>query len=40
MAGHHVVFKHMVKALAHARGPSATFMAKVADDEDGSGCHV
>jgi glutamine synthetase len=40
MADRHVVFKHTVKALAHARGDSATFMAKVADDEDGSGCHV
>lgn len=40
MADRHVVFKHVVKALAHARGLSATFMAKVAEDEPGSSGHV
>lgn len=39
-ADRHVVYKHGVKDIAAAAGFSATFMAKVADDQAGSSCHV
>jgi len=40
MADRHVLYKHGVKALAQARGLSATFMAKPFTDQAGSSCHV
>jgi len=40
MADRHVLFKYIVKALAQARGLSASFMAKVAEIEPGSSGHV
>ena len=40
MADRHVVYKHGVKTLAQRHGLAATFMAKVADDQAGSGCHL
>jgi glutamine synthetase len=40
MADRHVLYKHGVKALAHARGLSATFMAKPFTEQAGSSCHV
>ncbi|MBM3885971.1 MAG: glutamine synthetase [Gemmatimonadetes bacterium] len=40
MADRHVVYKHGVKALALKHALSATFMAKVFDDQPGSSCHV
>jgi glutamine synthetase len=39
-ADRHVVYKHGVKDIAAAAGYAATFLAKVADDQAGSGCHV
>lgn len=40
MADRHTVYKHGVKALGLHHGLAATFMAKFADDQPGSGCHV
>jgi glutamine synthetase len=40
MADRHVLYKHGIKALAHQRGCSATFMAKPATDLAGSSGHV
>jgi glutamine synthetase len=40
MADRHLVYKHGVKALAQRHGLAATFMAKVEDDQAGSGCHL
>lgn len=40
MADHHVFYKHGVKALAQARGLSATLMAKPFTGQAGSSCHV
>jgi len=40
MADRHVLYKHGVKAMAHARGLSATFMAKPFTSQAGSSCHV
>jgi glutamine synthetase len=40
MADRHVLYKHGVKALAHARGLSTTFMAKPFTGQAGSSCHV
>jgi glutamine synthetase len=40
MADSHVLFKHVVKAIAQERGLAATFMAKPAESEAGSGGHV
>jgi len=40
MADRHVLYKHGVKALAQARGLSATFMAKPFTHQAGSSCHV
>ena len=40
MADRHVLYKHGVKALAHASDLSVTFMAKPFTAEAGSGCHV
>lgn len=39
-ADHHVIFKHTVKALAEKHNLAATFMAKVAEQLPGSGCHI
>lgn len=40
MADRHVVFKHLVKALAQADGLAASFMAKPTESDVGSGGHV
>jgi glutamine synthetase len=40
MADRHVVFKQCVKELADSMGVSVTFMAKIASNQAGSGCHV
>lgn len=40
MADRHVLFKHLVKALAQERGLAATFMAKPSESEPGSGGHI
>ncbi|HUZ52355.1 MAG TPA: glutamine synthetase family protein [Streptosporangiaceae bacterium] len=40
MADRHVLYKHGVKAIAHAHALSATFMAKPFTDRAGSSCHV
>lgn len=40
MADRHVVFKQCLKELADAQGLALTFMAKVAEDQAGSSCHV
>ena len=40
MADRHVVFKQCMKELADAMGVSVTFMAKIAPDQAGSGCHI
>jgi glutamine synthetase len=40
MADRHVLYKHGVKALAHACDLSVTFMAKPFTAQAGSGCHV
>jgi glutamine synthetase len=40
MADRHVVFKQCLKELADAQGLAVTFMAKVAEDQAGSSCHV
>lgn len=40
MADRHVIYKHGVKALALRHELAATFMAKLADDQPGSSCHV
>jgi len=40
MADRHVIYKHGVKAMANARGLSATFMAKPSTEWAGSSCHV
>lgn len=39
-ADRHCVYKLGVKTLAERRGLAATFMAKVADEEPGSSCHI
>lgn len=39
-ADRHVIYKHGVKELAARRGQSATFMAKVGEDQPGSSCHI
>ena len=40
MADRHVVFKQCMKELADAMGMSVTFMAKIAPNQAGSGCHI
>jgi glutamine synthetase len=40
MADRHVVFKQCMKELADSMGVSVTFMAKIASDQAGSGCHI
>jgi glutamine synthetase len=40
MADRHVVFKQCMKELADSMGVSVTFMAKIASNQAGSGCHV
>ena len=40
MADRHVVFKQCLKELADAMGASVTFMAKIAPNQAGSGCHI
>jgi glutamine synthetase len=40
MADRHVVFKQCLKELADSMGLSVTFMAKIAPDQAGSGCHI
>ncbi|MFL5619388.1 MAG: glutamine synthetase family protein [Gemmatimonadaceae bacterium] len=40
MADRHVVFKQCMKELADSMGLSVTFMAKIASNQAGSGCHV
>ena len=40
MADRHVVFKQCMKELADAAGLSVTFMAKFAQDQPGSSCHI
>ena len=40
MADRHVVFKQCLKELADSMGMSVTFMAKIASNQAGSGCHV
>src|SRR5688572_1485396 len=40
MADRHVVFKQCMKELADSMGQSVTFMAKIASDQAGSGCHI
>jgi glutamine synthetase len=40
MADRHVVFKQCIKEVADAMGASVTFMAKLASDQAGSGCHI
>jgi len=40
MADRHVVFKQCMKEVADAMGVSVTFMAKVAANQAGSGCHI
>ena len=40
MADRHVIFKQCLKELADSLGMSVTFMAKYADDQAGSSCHV
>ena len=40
MADRHVIFKQCLKELAESIGMSVTFMAKYADDQAGSSCHV
>ena len=40
MADRHVVFKHGAKHIAQAHGKSITFMAKPAQGEAGSSCHI
>jgi glutamine synthetase len=40
MADRHVVFKQCLKELADSMGLSVTFMAKVAPNQAGSGCHL
>ena len=39
-ADRHAIYKHGVRHIAAAAGYAATFMAKVADDQAGSSCHV
>ena len=39
-ADRHCVYKHGVRDIAARAGYAATFMAKVADDQTGSSCHV
>lgn len=40
MADRHVIFKQCMKELADSMGVSVTFMAKIASDQAGSGCHI
>jgi glutamine synthetase len=40
MADRHVVYKQCVKELVDQKGMSVTFMAKFAQDQAGSSCHV
>jgi glutamine synthetase len=40
MADRHVVFKQCMKELADSMGISVTFMAKIAANQAGSGCHI
>ncbi len=40
MADRHVVFKQCVKEVADGLGVSVTFMAKFADGDNGSSCHI
>jgi len=40
MADRHVVFKQCMKELADSMGLAVTFMAKIASDQAGSGCHI
>src|SRR4030095_4836396 len=40
MADRHVVFKQCLKEVADKAGLSVTFMAKVASNQAGSGCHI
>jgi len=40
MADRHVVFKHGAKHIAQTHGKSITFMAKPAQGEAGSSCHI
>lgn len=39
-ADNHVTFKHVVKAVAHGAGSSATFLAKPFERDAGSGGHI
>lgn len=39
-ADRHCVYKHGVRDIAARAGYAATFMAKVADDQAGSSCHI
>jgi len=40
MADRHAIYKQCAKELAHLQGRSVTFMAKVAEEQAGSSCHV
>ena len=40
MADRHVVFKQCLKELADSMGVAVTFMAKIAPNQAGSGCHI
>jgi glutamine synthetase len=40
MADRHVIFKQCLKEVAGAMGMSVTFMAKYAEDQAGSSCHI
>jgi glutamine synthetase len=40
MADRHVVFKQCMKELADSMGLAVTFMAKIASNQAGSGCHI
>jgi glutamine synthetase len=40
MADRHVVFKQCLKEIADEKGMSVTFMAKFAEDQAGSSCHL
>ena len=40
MADRHVVFKQCMKELADSMNVSVTFMAKIAPNQAGSGCHI
>lgn len=40
MADRHALYKHCIKELADRHGVAVTFMAKVAEDQAGSSCHL